>query len=109
MLVDIRHKPNENDKQMYDWCIHYGFNPIVVATKEDKIKRSQKMKRVREIEETLGVIEGTPVRPKAFHRCCPTDKYQLLPHTGTHILKTAAGTLQKFPCKPVYSVFSFLS
>ena len=63
LLVDIRHKPNENDKQMYDWCIHYGFNPSVVATKEDKIKRSQKMKRVREIEETLGVIEGTPVIP----------------------------------------------
>lgn len=63
LLVDIRHKPNQNDKQMYDWCIHYGFNPIIIATKEDKIKRSQKAKLVREIKETLGVIEGTPVIP----------------------------------------------
>lgn len=63
LLVDIRHKPNGNDKQMYDWCIHYGFNPIVIATKEDKIKRSQKAKQVKQIRETLGVIEGTPIIP----------------------------------------------
>ena len=42
MLVDIRHKPNSNDIQMYDWCIEYGFNPVIIATKEDKVKRSQK-------------------------------------------------------------------
>lgn len=63
LLVDIRHKPNQNDQQMYDWCIHYGFNPIVIATKEDKIKRSQKAKQIKQIEEALGVIEGTPVIP----------------------------------------------
>lgn len=63
LLVDIRHKPNQNDKQMYDWCINYGFNPIIIATKEDKIKRSQKAKHVREIKEALGVVEGTPVIP----------------------------------------------
>lgn len=63
LLVDIRHTPNQNDKQMYDWCVHYGFNPIIIATKEDKIKRSQKAKLVREIEKALQVIEGTPVIP----------------------------------------------
>lgn len=63
LLVDIRHKPNQNDKQMYDWCIYYGFNPVVIATKEDKVKRSQKAKRVKEIKEALGVVEGTPVIP----------------------------------------------
>ena len=63
LLVDIRHKPNQNDKQMYDWCINYGFNPIIIATKEDKIKRSQKAKQVKEIKEALGVVEGTPVIP----------------------------------------------
>ncbi len=63
LLVDIRHRPNQNDKQMYDWCIHYGFQPIVIATKEDKVKRSQKAKLIREIEEALQVVEGTPVIP----------------------------------------------
>ena len=61
LLVDIRHRPNQNDKQMYDWCINYGFQPIVIATKEDKVKRSQKAKLIREIEEALQVVEGTPV------------------------------------------------
>ncbi len=63
LLVDIRHKPNKNDKQMYDWCINYGFNLIIIATKEDKVKRSQKANLIKEIKNALGVIEGTPVIP----------------------------------------------
>lgn len=63
LLVDIRHKSNKNDKQMYDWCINYGFNPIIIATKEDKVKRSQKANLIKEIKNALGVIEGTPVIP----------------------------------------------
>lgn len=63
LLVDIRHKPNENDKQMYDWCVNYGFHPIIIATKEDKIKRSEKKKKLEEIEHTLQVVEGTPIIP----------------------------------------------
>ena len=63
LLVDIRHKPNQNDIQMYEWCINYGFNPIIIATKSDKIKRSQKAKLVKEIKNTLNVVEGTPVIP----------------------------------------------
>ncbi len=61
LLVDIRHKPNQNDIQMYEWCIHYGFQPVIIATKEDKIKRSQKQKQIRQIRETLHAVEGTPV------------------------------------------------
>lgn len=63
LLVDIRHKPNQNDKQMYDWCIQYGFNPVIIATKEDKVKPSQKGRLIQEIKETLNVVEGTPVIP----------------------------------------------
>lgn len=48
---------------MYDWCINYGFNPIIIATKEDKVKRSQKANLIKEIKNALGVIEGTPVIP----------------------------------------------
>lgn len=63
LLVDIRHKPNQNDIQMYNWCVHYGFNPVIIATKEDKIKRSQKQKQMKQIREALQVVEGTPVIP----------------------------------------------
>lgn len=63
LLVDIRHKPNANDIQMYEWCVHYGFNPIIIATKEDKIKRSQKQKQIKQIREALDLVEGTPVIP----------------------------------------------
>lgn len=63
LLVDIRHRPSQNDIQMYDWCIQYGFQPIIIATKEDKVKRSQKQKLLREIQEALQVVEGTPVIP----------------------------------------------
>lgn len=61
LLVDIRHKPKQSDIQMYEWCIHYGFQPLIIATKEDKIKRSQKQKQIREIRETLKTVEGTPI------------------------------------------------
>ena len=63
LLVDIRHTPNSNDIQMYNWCISYGFNPIIIATKEDKIKRAQKAARIQDIKNTLDVEEGTPVIP----------------------------------------------
>ncbi len=63
LLVDIRHTPNKNDIQMYDWCVNYGFNPVVIATKADKIKRSQKAKLVSDIKKALKVVEGTPVIP----------------------------------------------
>lgn len=63
LLVDIRHKPNQNDIQMYEWCVNYGFNPIIIATKSDKIKRSQLQKQIKQIKEALDVVEGTPVIP----------------------------------------------
>lgn len=63
LLVDIRHKPNQNDVQMYNWCVNYGFNPVVIATKSDKIKRSQLQKQIRQIKDALQVVEGTPVIP----------------------------------------------
>ena len=61
LLVDIRHTPNKNDIQMYDWCVNYGFNPIIIATKEDKVKRSQKAKLIKDIKLALNVEEGTQI------------------------------------------------
>lgn len=63
LLVDIRHKPNQNDIQMYEWCVNYGFNPIIIATKSDKIKRSQLQKQIKQIKDALQIVDGTPVIP----------------------------------------------
>ena len=53
LLVDIRHEPSENDKDMYDWIVHNGFQPIVIATKLDKINRSQIAKQTKLIKTSL--------------------------------------------------------
>lgn len=63
LLVDVRHKPNQNDIQMYEWCVNYGFNPIIITTKSDKIKRSQLQKQIKQIKDALQVVDGTPVIP----------------------------------------------
>lgn len=52
-LIDIRHKPTAQDIQMYNWIRHFGFKGIVVATKLDKIKRSQRQKHISQIRKTL--------------------------------------------------------
>lgn len=53
LLVDIRHEPGENDRLMYDWLKHYGYDIIIAATKKDKIKRSQIQKQLSLIKNTL--------------------------------------------------------
>ena len=53
LLADIRHKPNQNDIQMYDWCVQYGFNPVIIATKEDKVKPSQKGRLIKRLKKHL--------------------------------------------------------
>ena len=53
LLIDIRHDPSANDKQMYDWIVHQGFEPVIIATKLDKIKRSQVQKQLKAIRTSL--------------------------------------------------------
>lgn len=55
LLVDIRHEPSANDKTMYDWVVYNGFRPVIIATKLDKIKRSQIQKQVKLIRTGLGM------------------------------------------------------
>ncbi len=55
LLVDIRHKPSANDQTMYEWIVHQGYRPIIIATKLDKLKRSQVPKCVKEVREGLGL------------------------------------------------------
>ena len=63
LLIDIRHDPSKNDQEMYDWIIHQGYNPVIIATKLDKINRSQIQKQVKAIRVGLGVVEGTVIIP----------------------------------------------
>lgn len=63
LLIDIRHDPSENDRLMYDWILKQGFEPIIIATKADKIKRSQLQKQVKIIKEGLSVVPGSTVIP----------------------------------------------
>ena len=63
LLIDIRHAPSENDRIMYDWILERGYKPIIIATKLDKIKRSQIAKQTKLICDTLQVEEGTQVLP----------------------------------------------
>ena len=63
LLIDIRHKPSANDKMMYDWVVAQGYHPIIIATKVDKLKRSQVQKQVKIVKEGLDLIPGTQIIP----------------------------------------------
>lgn len=63
LLVDIRHDPSANDKQMYQWMRHYGYHPIIIATKLDKINRSQIQKHLKAIRVGLEAEKDTVVIP----------------------------------------------
>ena len=62
-LVDIRHKPSEQDKEMYQWILDCGYSGIVIATKLDKIKNSQLQKQINTIRKDLGMADGVPLIP----------------------------------------------
>lgn len=63
LLVDIRHEPSANDRQMYEWILANGYHPIVIATKLDKINRSQIAKQVKLVKQGLGGDKDTIVIP----------------------------------------------
>lgn len=63
LLIDIRHEPSANDKMMYEWIVANGANPIIIATKSDKIKNSQLEKHINMIKECLGMPEDGIVLP----------------------------------------------
>ena len=63
LLIDIRHDPSANDKMMYDWIIYNGYEPIIIATKLDKIKRSQLQKQVKAIKTGLNMKSDGIVIP----------------------------------------------
>lgn len=63
LLIDIRHEPSTNDKDMYNWILHNGFKPIIIATKLDKINRSQISKHLKMIKTGLGLDSDSVILP----------------------------------------------
>ena len=63
LLIDIRHEPSANDRQMYDWIISQGYHPIIIATKLDKINRSQVQKQIKLIRTGLGMEKNDLLFP----------------------------------------------
>ena len=57
LLIDIRHDPSANDKLMHDWIVSNGYKPVIIATKLDKLKRSQIQKHVKMVREGLGLAK----------------------------------------------------
>lgn len=63
LLIDIRHLPSANDRMMYEWILDKGFQPIMILTKLDKLKRSQVQKQIKVVKEGLKLVPGTRVIP----------------------------------------------
>ena len=63
LLVDIRHEPGSNDKMMYEWILHNGYRPAVIATKLDKINRSQVQKHIKQVRDGLGLSPADRLIP----------------------------------------------
>ena len=63
LLIDIRHEPGSNDVIMYDWIKRHGYQPVIIATKLDKINRSQVQKQLKLLRTTLKTDQDTIIIP----------------------------------------------
>lgn len=79
LLIDIRHDPSANDRDMYEWIVHNGFEPIIIATKSDKISRGQIDKHIKAIRVGLKTRPGTVMIPFSAQNKNGLDKvYEIL-------------------------------
>lgn len=79
LLIDIRHKPSDNDCIMYKWICDHGYKPVIIATKADKVKRSQTDKQLQMIANELQVLPDTIIIPySALSKQGRDDIYELL-------------------------------
>lgn len=90
LLIDIRHEPSENDKIMYDWILHNGFVPVIIATKLDKIKRSQLSKNLKIIRTKLEMSKEDIIFP-----------YSALSKQGRDEILDYIEEIMKAPAKPL--------
>ena len=79
LLIDIRHDPSANDVQMYKWIVHQGFQPVIIATKSDKIKPSQMEKHLNMLRAGLGLPEEVRIYPySALKKTGRDEIYELM-------------------------------
>ena len=82
LLIDIRHKPSDNDCLMYRWICDHGYQPVIIATKSDNINRSQLNKQLQMIADELQVLPETISIPfSALNKQGREDIYELLDMT----------------------------
>lgn len=62
-LIDIRHAPSENDRTMFRWIVESGYQPVIIATKLDKLKRSQIQGQLKLIRAGLNTVKDTVIIP----------------------------------------------
>ena len=78
LLIDIRHEPGANDRMMYDWIVSTGFTPVIIATKLDKINRSQKDKQVKLIRTALNASDTVIVPFSATSKQGREEIYEII-------------------------------
>ena len=79
LLIDIRHEPSANDVQMYEWIVHQGFQPVIIATKSDKIKKSQLEKHLKMLRDGLGLPDDVDIYPySALNKSGRDEIYELM-------------------------------
>ena len=79
LLIDIRHEPSANDVQMYEWIVHQGFQPVIIATKSDKIKKSQLEKHLKMLRDGLGLPDDVDIYPySALNKSGRDEIYDLM-------------------------------
>ncbi|MGC4019315.1 MAG: ribosome biogenesis GTP-binding protein YihA/YsxC [Muricomes sp.] len=87
LLIDIRHDPSANDKMMYKWIVEQGFKPIIIATKLDKLKRSQIQKHVKMVREGLELEKDSMIIP--FSSVTKQGRDEIWEFVETHCLDRA--------------------
>ncbi|MBQ6128045.1 MAG: YihA family ribosome biogenesis GTP-binding protein [Lachnospiraceae bacterium] len=78
LLIDIRHEPGANDKMMYDWIVSNGYTPVIIATKLDKIKRSQTAKQLKLVRDTLCAKESVIIPFSATSKQGREEIYEII-------------------------------
>ncbi len=79
LLIDIRHEPSANDCAMYEWIVYQGYRPIIIATKADKINRSQLQKHVKLVREGLKAPKDAVIIPfSALSKQGREEIYQII-------------------------------
>lgn len=79
ILTDMRHKPTEDDRLMYDWVASEGFAPVIIATKSDKLNKNEKLKALKLIRDTFKLPEDALIIPfSAVDKSGLEDIYRII-------------------------------